>query len=585
MQGNKTCKKSILSFISAKSMCWLSVGLFSGFVLALVETFISSFMLIILKGAGLTNQNIALPLGLSFQNIEIKSGLVLLILLAIFRSVFNTLSGLSAVISNEYFQTRLKLLQIRKSLYSSEGFASLSDAMSYFNEIIGKSSLFFHSTAHMVPLGIQAAVFLLVLCLMSFKYTFIGFVVLGISATVIIGMQKIIQRTVVKMPEMNVKTNESVNRIYKNWFLIKILKIENNEYEKIGSLITGYSTKSIYSSLLSLVASNLPNIAGIILICAFILQHSNSPEISGVEFVSFLYLFLRLVQILSQIANFLGLANINYPYFKISWKKYCELEDNETLELSEEINSIKIVTPNSQFNFHAENMGKNKNVECENLVNGPTIEIENLNFRYKESNQNTIKDLSIEVKSGEHFTIMGPSGVGKSTLLAIIMGVLKPKSGKILINNLSPEKFLENHAINIAYVGAEAFLIEGTLFENLKYGNPIEVTKNDILKAFKDVDLINWFESIDNNFNYYLTDTGKSLSTGQRQRLSIARAILRKPKLLILDEVSSNLDNETEEIIAKTINELKGKTTVVLVTHRKGIAKYTDRILNLGKNQ
>ena len=571
------------NFIGRKSFSWLCFGMFAGLVLALVEMFFSSFIIIILQALGMTTQKMVMPFGLNIQVTIIFYGLLFLVFLGFLRSALYVFTGLSAVVSNEFFQARLKLLSINKVLSSTSEFSSLSKVSSMFAETFNKSALCFHSCAHILPLSMQAVVLFGILLKMSAQYTLIGIGFLALSGTAIVGLQKVIQRVVYSMPSINANLFQAVVRIYKNWFLIKILQIEKEESLRFTELQIDYSTKNIFTGLLALISANLPTAFGILLISSFIFYHQTTHIIENSLFISFLYLFLRFVQLLSQIANFIGIANINFPYLKLSWEFFHQLDQSFVHAWSNAIDRISILSSQSKKLIVEPDDSKNKlsSGVGKDLFLAPAIEINELWFRYDKHLPWIFKGVDLAVEPGKQVVIMGPSGVGKSTFLALIMGIIPSTKGEAKIDGCAPMEYLSKNAASIAYVGADPFLIEGTIKQNLLYGNRLVVSNIDMLEVLNKVDLQQWFSEINSNFDYFISESASTLSTGQKQRLAIARALLRKPKLLILDEISANLDSQTEAKIADTILQFKGIATTIIVTHRLGIAKYSDHIINL----
>ena len=164
-----------------------------------------------------------------------------------------------------------------------------------------------------------------------------------------------------------------------------------------------------------------------------------------------------------------------------------------------------------------------------------------------------------------------------------MLGILRPTEGKVLLNREECHHFFSKYKMKIGYVGPEPFLIEGTIKDNLYYGHSDEgeITNEQYDKALQFSNLFELIESLPGKMKYKISENGEGLSAGQKQRLSLARAILILPKLLILDEVSSNLDTETEKDIAKSIKYLKGKSTVVIVSHKQGILQFADSVIDL----
>jgi ATP-binding cassette subfamily B protein len=151
---------------------------------------------------------------------------------------------------------------------------------------------------------------------------------------------------------------------------------------------------------------------------------------------------------------------------------------------------------------------------------------------------------------------------------------------------MPPNNFFNSQAVHFGYVGAESFLIEGTIADNIRYGalKSIDTSDKACLKALKRAHLDDLVTANPQILDHKINENGEGLSAGQKQRLALARALLGNPQLLILDEASANLDGETEADIAKTVSGLKGSCTTIIVTHRPGMLTYADKVLQMEKS-
>jgi ABC-type transport system involved in cytochrome bd biosynthesis fused ATPase/permease subunit len=214
------------------------------------------------------------------------------------------------------------------------------------------------------------------------------------------------------------------------------------------------------------------------------------------------------------------------------------------------------------------------------LANPPGIEVNSLCYGYDASNK-VFDKLSFSVSPGEQCVIVGPSGVGKSTLLNLLVGELYPVSGNITIDAKKPSKFFEEYNHDAAYAGPDPLLFEGSIRENLLYGVSHYISNDEILEVLGRLGLQEWARGFNCDLDLELGVDGIGMSSGQAQRLSIARALLRRPKLLILDEVTSNLDASSEQEVLRLLDEIKGSVTVILVTHSDRMMKTFDIKIDL----
>lgn len=201
------------------------------------------------------------------------------------------------------------------------------------------------------------------------------------------------------------------------------------------------------------------------------------------------------------------------------------------------------------------------------------IELKNVTFGYKEE-QTVLDNINLSIRKGEFIGIAGASGVGKTTLVDLIAGLYRPRSGQILIDGLESDKHLK-----IGYIPQEFKVINSTVRENVAFGNAV-IDDERVIVALKQAQL---YDFVIKNYkkgiyeNPFVDSIG--FSQGQKQRLAIARALYSNPDVLILDEATSSLDLKTEHEICNVLNELKGQKTIIVIAHRLSTIKSADRIV------
>lgn len=185
---------------------------------------------------------------------------------------------------------------------------------------------------------------------------------------------------------------------------------------------------------------------------------------------------------------------------------------------------------------------------------------------------------SLEIRAGELTVITGPSGSGKTTLIDLVAGLLRPDAGQVLIDNADLDQADQKHWRRaIGYVPQEALLINDSVFNNITLGAP-ELTADDVERALSKADALSFVAGMTGGIHAEVGERGGRLSGGQRQRLAIARALVHRPRLLILDEATSNLDQDSERAVLSTIANLKGELTLLAVTHQSGMLALADRV-------
>ncbi len=220
---------------------------------------------------------------------------------------------------------------------------------------------------------------------------------------------------------------------------------------------------------------------------------------------------------------------------------------------------------------------------------GPLSEIvfDRVVFRHRTATYNAIDDISIEVRAGETVAFVGPSGSGKSTLVKLLVGLYRPVSGRVLFNGISAEAIRYNEMRRqIGFVTQDTQLFAGTIRDNLTFVKP-DATDTEILEALHKASCDALLARSEKGINTMLGEGGLKLSGGEKQRISIARALIRQPRLLIFDEATSALDSLTEETITQTVREISGRKEqiTILIAHRLSTVMHADRIVVLEKGR
>jgi ATP-binding cassette, subfamily B, bacterial HlyB/CyaB len=215
--------------------------------------------------------------------------------------------------------------------------------------------------------------------------------------------------------------------------------------------------------------------------------------------------------------------------------------------------------------------------------NAGHIEVRDLGFRYSEQHPFVYRNLTLTLKPGQLVVLMGASGSGKSTLTKLLMGFYPVTEGQILVDgrdirNLSANELRQSFGI----VPQETMLFAGTIYDNLAMANP-HANFDQIMDACRKAEIHDVIEGLPQGYQTLLGEHGVGLSGGQRQRIAIARALLKQPAVLVFDEATSNLDVETSEQFARTINQLKGSTTILFITHQAPRGLAFDAVMRLGE--
>ncbi len=272
-----------------------------------------------------------------------------------------------------------------------------------------------------------------------------------------------------------------------------------------------------------------------------------------------------------ELVMFLGYLNLTkHPLFNLLWQ-WLDFEKGITV-----IKRARVLSRIKTENYK----GKGKILK---KVKGK-VEFKNVCFSYKKREW-ILKKINFKVEPGQKIAIVGGSGEGKTTLADLISLYFIPNKGKILIDGVNIKemnlKFLRKI---IAYVPQEIILFNDTIKNNILYGKP-EATSEEIIEATKASNAHNFIERFPQKYEQLVGERGIRLSTGQKQRLAIARAVIRDPKILVLDEATSSLDVESEKLVQEALDNLIKNRTTFIIAHRLSTVKNADKILVLEKGR
>jgi len=357
---------------------------------------------------------------------------------------------------------------------------------------------------------------------------------------------RVISQSINSIKQIKILSKEDfVNDIFNS----HVNKLEN--YDFIQRLIM--SLPRIFFELISVFT---------ILFISVIYIYSDRDFNNFIPFISLITIAsLRLIPNFSSISTSIATLKHSYPAFK--------LIKNE-IENSDIYNDKKLLR-NTQ-----------KEIEFNDI-----IEIENVSFQYPNTKNKILENINLKIKFGEIIGIAGKSGEGKSTLLDLIVGLLKPTVGKILIDR---KEFANNSNIhwikNVGYVPQDTYLLDDSIKANIAFGEKKEnFNYQNYEEAIRLAQLDKFIDNLKDKENTIVGERGIRLSGGQRQRISLARCFYFKPKLIILDEPTSSLDTENEKKIIDELYALKIKVTLIIISHRYSIFKKCKKLFNLSNKK
>lgn len=279
----------------------------------------------------------------------------------------------------------------------------------------------------------------------------------------------------------------------------------------------------------------------------------------------FLLIFPTLAALAVGAQRILPMMNIIYSNFIIIKQNYYQVN-----EVVDKLNKY------SEFE-NKKNKITEKNISFKNLIT-----FKDVSFSYDDKIK-IFDNINLEIKKGSKVGIIGKTGEGKSTFLDLLMGLLEPSDGKIIIDDIVlTEETLNNWQTKISHVPQNIFLSDGSFLENIAFGKDVkDIDIKEIISAAKKSQIHDFIDRSIDGYNSNVGERGAKLSGGQIQRIGLARALYKKSKIIIFDEATNSLDNETEKLVMDELNNLDKELTLIIVAHRLNTLKNCDLILEL----
>lgn len=354
-------------------------------------------------------------------------------------------------------------------------------------------------------------------------------------------------------------TNSYLQMNLKNLILLQIYGTQEAEFATAESSLRQYRDGMLRFYRYGGIVTFITQSAGIALVCvlAILLFTYETPMQAGLK-VSYLYLFYRFVQSSNHLANQLSIIMLHRHHLDelVGWSQRAARE-KRVADASAARPPIEVEFPDP--------VG---------------WRLSQVSFSYPGSSTRVVDNLDLTIPPGKITVITGPSGIGKTTVLGLLLGIVVPNSGEIHVvlgdGALSLQDCRSRLMRSIGFVGSESYMVEGTIRQNLVYGLDRVPPENEVMSALKraQCDFVQYLPA---GLDHVLTEQGQGLSSGQKQRLSLARALLRNPKALVLDEATSSLDFETEQKLIEIFRSLRGEVTIIAATHRTALVEIADK--------
>ncbi len=374
----------------------------------------------------------------------------------------------------------------------------------------------------------------------NWKLALFAIVMIPLASVAAKSLGKRVGKVTTQSQEVSGFLNSFFIEIIKNHKIIKIFQNENYENSRLSKIINSFKEKVVKIEIVMTRATPImETLTGLMI--GGLIYYSGNLIIKGELELNNFFSFLAAMMLAYQPVRTLATLNMG---------------------IHQGLSAAKRIIP------IIEDKNEDKNSDKDLEITKGNIDFENVSFKYSESLQNILQKINLNIKSGEMTALVGHSGAGKSTILNLIPRFYEPISGKILIDNQSINEYsLRSLRNNISLVSQDVSLFDDTIKNNIRYSK-LTASDEEITEAAKLSNCEEFIKKLPDGYDTVIGENGIRLSGGEKQRLSVARAILKKSKIILLDEATSSLDAETEDKIQKAINYLTKNKTTIVIAHR-----------------
>ena len=503
-------------------------------------------------------------IGAGTQLEQIKRLCILLTLIFISKNILFYLSNLimSYIQNNVITNIRIKLFKhistLSLSFFNNTKTAELSSIL--IRDIAGMRVAFSQSLQKIIvePLSIISFIFLLFI--INVNFSIIVLIVIPLSGFFSYKIGQSIRR---KSKRTSIQSAGILNIIKETLSNIKIVKIFNLEkaenkkfYKENKKYFNLIFKQSKLSNLLTPINETIGLLVGILLIWFGGISVLEEQTMKSDDFIKFILLLFAMLQPIRKLSN----VNVQFQNGIAAAERVFNIFDTKN-KIVEDKDCLKIKNFNSSILF------------------------ENVEFKYEENENNVLKDINIEIKKGKTVAIVGKSGSGKTTLSDLIPRFYDPTQGSISIDQHNIKKYSLKSLRNlIGIVTQNIILFNDTIKNNILYGRD-NASQKELSNALKSANIEDLVFNLKDGLNTIIGENGIKLSGGEKQRLSIARALIKNPEILILDEATASLDSESEKKVHRAIDNIIKNRTVIIIAHRLSTIVNADKILVMDKGR
>lgn len=478
------------------------------------------------------------------------TSVICLLVFAGFRSALQWFKAFANSMSMECFTVHMRELIAKWAFFHSSW--DSSRVVTLATDRVNVSATSISAAQNLFVQTVTGSVIFVFLVLRSWQLALLGVGMLAVLGLLLRGADRFVRAEGERVAQLTSLYNARFLNGLRNLQFLRVSRFEGREGDLVAKTLTQYiRANKVYVSILAMKYAT-PQLLGAVIVVVITVIGRKYALLQPGFFLSFIYLFIRLAQGISEFSTSAAGIKMYLPQSRELYGWYA----NEYRPAPPQGGPVSTATL-APASWDVQSLGV--------VLGGKKI----------------LQGYSLHVPPGKITVLKGPSGSGKSTVLATLAGVLAPSSGHVFVSgsSLPIEDEVKTGRLRFGFVGPEPAVIGGSILENIQFGLDAPVDPAELQRM---LELTSCAEFVKRHgLEHKITDRGEGLSTGQKQRLCLARALLRRPNALLLDEPTANLDEASKESIRQALLSLRGQTTIVIATHDESLAGIADQLVQM----
>lgn len=555
--ANRRQLRAFSILLGRRGFIWAALSLIAAVAQAFMENLMVVALILLTYSLGILDTT-RLPAWLPHRLADwgTPMALVSLVILGLARSGAQAAAACAQHAMLEWVRARIQHVQgYRMLMLPALPPVAQSEAHLMMGDHLNKATNWCFHGVQLVSSALMAVSFLLALFWLDWKNALLATACLIVLSLLVRGINRAILPLAAHIPRHRAVLEQALVRISRNRVLIRVMNLQEAERRHFGDAVSDYFRSSCRTFWLRDIAAALLPLLGILVIALLVGINVTFIHTPPVTLMGSIYLFLALTRRMAGVVdNAGGMMQTQIPFDRAVDLVF-------SMDGSHRERALQDGAPADLRKPHQPSRSS---------APPPAITLRGVGFRWPGARRPIFERLDLHIPCGGRFGIVGSNGSGKTTLLHLILGLEEPQTGEILVGGI-PARDYAALGGPVSYVGTENLLILGSIRENLVYGVAGHVDDAGLRQALDQVGLGPWVNGLTKGLDHPIGENEEGLSAGQKQRLSLARALLRNPSLLVLDEASANIDSRSELEMASLLDTIAPTCTILVVSHKPGI--------------